>query len=312
MLARYPLGGEAYTCLLSPDRSRLYISCWGCNQVVLFDAVTQQLDGQVPVGDNPNDLCLSRNGEWLFVANANDNTVSVINTRLRKVVETLNTALFPDAPSGSTANSLALSGDDRSLYVANADNNCLAVFDVEEPGTSISRGFIPTGWYPTCVRAAGGKLYIANGKGLSSLANPRGPNPAGKRADVGYQQGSRQKEQYIGGLFRGVLSILAEPDDALLGVYSRAVYTNTPYTKNSETSSEGEAGNPIPMRVGDPSPIRYVFYVIKENRTYDQILGDLPEGNGDTTLVLFGERITPNHHALAREFVLLDNFYVNG
>lgn len=312
VLARYPLGGEAYTCLLSPDRSRLYISCWGCNQVVLFDAVTQQLDGQVPVGDNPNDLCLSRNGEWLFVANANDNTVSVINTRLRKVVETLNTALFPDAPSGSTANSLALSGDDRSLYVANADNNCLAVFDVEEPGTSISRGFIPTGWYPTCVRAAGGKLYIANGKGLSSLANPRGPNPAGKRADVGYQQGSRQKEQYIGGLFRGVLSILAEPDDALLGVYSRAVYTNTPYTKNRETSSEGEAGNPIPMRVGDPSPIRYVFYVIKENRTYDQILGDLPEGNGDTTLVLFGERITPNHHALAREFVLLDNFYVNG
>lgn len=312
VVARYPLGGEAYTCLLSPDRRTLYISCWGCNKVVLFDCETQQLAGTIAVGDNPNDLCLTKEGAWLFVANANDNTVSVVDTRQRRVVETLNAALFPDAPSGSTTNSLALGADNKTLYVANADNNCLAVFDVEEPGASISRGFIPTGWYPTCVRAAGGKLFIANGKGLSSLANPYGPNPAGKRADVGYQKGSRQKEQYIGGLFRGVLSILDEPDAALLGRYSRAVYANTPYTKSGESKSEGEVGNPVPMRVGDRSPIRYVFYVIKENRTYDQVLGDMPEGNGDTTLVLFGEKISPNHHALAREFVLLDNFYVNG
>ncbi len=312
VVARFPLGSEAYTCLLAPDGSMLYISCWGANRVILFDTRRQQLAGSIPVGDNPNELCLSSKGEWLFVANANDNSVSVIDTRARKVIETLNTALFPDAPSGSTANSLALSEDGGTLYVANADNNCLAVFNIEEPGASVSRGFIPTGWYPTCVRVADHRIYVANGKGLASAANPYGPNPARNRSEVGYQQGSQQKEQYIGGLFRGVLAIIDEPDAAQLGVYSRAVYANTPYTKAGETLSEGESGNPIPMRIGDPSPIRYVFYVIKENRTYDQVLGDLPQGNGDTTLVLFGDKISPNHHALAREFVLLDNFYANG
>jgi YVTN family beta-propeller protein len=310
VLSRHPLGGEAYTCLLSPDRETLYISCWGCNRVVLFDCELHQIAGAITVGDNPNELCLTRDGAWLYVANANDNTVSVIDTRVRKVVETLNTALFPDAPSGSTTNGLALSEEGRTLYVANADNNCLAVFDVEEPGTTISKGFIPTGWYPTCVRIAAGKLYIANGKGLTSLANPLYPGPS--RVRVTYQQGNRLNNQYIGGLFRGTLGILDEPDAARLAVYSRAVYANTPYTKSGETLSEGERGNPIPMRVGDASPIKHVFYIIKENRTYDQVLGDMPEGNGDTTLVLFGERCTPNHHALAREFVLLDNFYVNG
>jgi YVTN family beta-propeller protein len=313
VMAKYPLGGEGYTCLLSPDNNTLYMSCWGCNKVLLFDAENQVLAGSVVVGDNPNEMCLSKNGDFLFVANANDNTVSVVDTRSRKVIETLNAALYPDAPSGSTSNSLALSEDDKTLYVANADNNCLAVLNVSEPGDSRSKGFIPTGWYPTCVRVANGKLYIANGKGLTSLANPHGPNPVRKNEQVGYQKGSKiKKEQYIAGLFRGVLGILDEPDAARLAFFSQAVYANTPYNKTKETESEGEPGNPIPARVGQPSPIKYVFYVIKENRTYDQVLGDIPEGNGDTTLVLFGEKITPNQHALAREFVLLDNFYVNG
>ncbi len=313
VLRRFPLGGEGYTCLLSADKKTLYISCWGCNKVVLFDANNQVMDGSIAVGDNPNELILNKNGDYLFAANANDNTVSVIDTHERKVIETLNTALYPDAPSGSTANGLALSEDDKTLYVANADNNCLAVFDVSEPGSSTSKGFIPTGWYPTCVRVASNKIYIANGKGLGSLANPQGPNPTRKNEQVAYQKGSKiKKEQYIAGLFRGVLSVLTEPDAKQLAVYAQAVYANTPYSKSKETESEGEPGNPIPRRIGEPSPIKYVFYVIKENRTYDQVLGDLPQGNGDTTLVLFGEKITPNQHALAREFVLLDNFYVNG
>jgi hypothetical protein len=118
--------------------------------------------------------------------------------------------------------------------------------------------------------------------------------------------------QYIGGLFRGTLCILDEPGEAQLAVYSQAVYHNTPYSKIRESVSEGQDGNPVPTRVGDRSPIKHVFYIIKENRTYDQVLGDMAEGNGDTSLVLFGEKITPNQHALAREFVLLDNFYVDG
>ena len=113
-------------------------------------------------------------------------------------------------------------------------------------------------------------------------------------------------------MFRGTLSIIPAPDEEQLAIYSHVVYNNTPYTKALESIAAGKAGNPIPQKVGDPSPIKYVFYVLKENRTYDQVLGDMPEGNGDTSLVLFGEEITPNQHALAREFVLLDNFYVDG
>jgi YVTN family beta-propeller protein len=309
------LGGEGYTCLLSPDRKVLYISCWGCNKIILFDTEKMQTAGSIPVGDNPNELCLTRNGSFLFVANANDNSVSVIDTKAGKVVETLNTAMYPDAPSGSTTNGLALSENEETLYVANADNNCLTVFHVEHPGNSTSKGFIPTGWYPTCVRVVQGKIYTANGKGLTSYANPYGPNPSKSDEEVAYQQGStfeKRKVQYIGGLFRGALSIVDEPNEQQLAAYSQAVYNNTPYTKTKEVLAEGQAGNPIPMQVGDPSPIKYVFYIIKENRTYDQVLGDMPGGNGDTRLVLFGEKITPNQHAIAREFVLLDNFYVDG
>jgi phospholipase C len=131
---------------------------------------------------------------------------------------------------------------------------------------------------------------------------------------VGYQKGEARKPrtvQYIGGLFKGTMSIIPEPDETALGVYSAQVYQNTPYTKSGELQAKGEPGNPVPMKVGDPSPVKYVFYVIKENRTYDQVLGDIKEGNGDSSLVLFGERVTPNQHALAKEFVLLDNFYVD-
>jgi hypothetical protein len=113
---------------------------------------------------------------------------------------------------------------------------------------------------------------------------------------------------YIGGLMKGTLSVIDEPTDAALAVYSKAVYKNTPYTKEKELLSAGEKGNPIPMRVGEKSPIKYVFYIIKENRTYDQVLGDVPEGNGDTSLVLFGERITPNQHKLVRSLSCLTIF----
>jgi len=314
VLQRLDLGGEGYTCKLSHDRKELYITCWGCDKLLIFDTEKRTFTGSIAVGDNPNDICLTRNGRWLFVANANDNSVSVIDIRKRTVVGTLNAALYPDAPPGSTTNALALGEDDKTLYVANADNNCLAVFDVHEPGSARSKGFIPVGWYPTAVAVIGKKVWVANGKGFTSMANPNGPNPVVRRQEVNYREGDTKKAQpvqYIAGLFRGTMSIFPEPDDQLLGDYSTLVYQNTPYTKKGELTAAGEAGNPIPMKVGDPSPIKHVFYIIKENRTYDQVLGDMPEGNGDTSLVLFGNRVTPNQHAIAREFVLLDNFYVD-
>lgn len=310
------LPGEAYACKLSADKKELFISCWGCGKMLIYKIRQNKLTGEINVGSNPNDFCISKNGQYIFVANANDNSVSVIDLKKQKVAETLNAALYPDAPNGSTTNGVALSADEKTLYIANADNNCLAVFDVSKPGSSKSKGFIPVGWYPTCVKVIGKKIFVANGKGFTSLPNPKGPSPVDKRVELAYQQGdlsSLSDIQYIGGgLFKGTISIIDAPDEKQLSIYSQTVYQNTPYKKSKELITVGEEGNPIPKKVGDPSPIKYVFYIIKENRTYDQVLGDISEGNGDTSLCLFGKKFTPNLHAIAKEFVLLDNFYCDG
>lgn len=314
ILHRDSIGKELYTCVLSPDRRQLYLSHWGNNELVIWDTEKRKVASRIPVGDNPNDLVLDKKGNFAYIACADDNTVSVVDLQRRKVVEILTATLYPDAPNGSTSNSVALSPDGKQLYVANADNNCLAVFDVSEPGQGRSLGFIPTGWYPTSVRTMRRKIFVSNGKGFSSFSNPEGPDPTSLEQRVAYQKGDREtisKIQYIGGLMKGTLSIIEAPDERRLADYSRQVYRNSPYSKEREKLAEGEPGNPVPQRVGGPSPIKYVFYIIKENRTYDQVFGDMPEGNGDTSLCLFPEKITPNHHALAREFVLLDNFYVS-
>jgi len=303
VLRTVKLPAEAYAAVLSPDGAQLYISLWGGHAVAVYDLEKQQLLAPILVESHPNDLALSRDGRRLFVANANSNSVSVIDTRLGRVTETLNTALFPASPAGSTPNGVALSGDDTQLFIANADNNCLAVFDVRDPAASRPLGFVPTGWYPTAVRVAGNQLLIANGKGSTSKANPNGPNPV---YDVG-EKGAG----YIGGLLGSSLTRLPLPDAAALTAFSAQVYANTPFTKAREAAPEVPAGSPVPQRVGGASPIKHVFYLIKENRTYDQVLGDVPAGNGDASLCLFPEKVTPNHHALAREFVLLDNFYVD-
>ena len=312
---RFSLEGEGYSCMLSGDSRRLYISCWGCGKVLVFNTETRKFMASVNVGSNPNDLCISKKSKYLYVANANDNSVSCIDMQAGKVTETLNSALYPGSPAGSTTNSVALSADNKTLYIANADNNCLAVFDVSKPGKSFSKGFIPTGWYPTCVRVVNKKLWVANGKGFTSLANPGGPNPAVRAQKVSPQKSDSRKPpkvQYIGGLFRGTMSIIPEPDAKKLAEYSAMVYKNTPFTPDKVSSSPDARGTAIPDRTPGKSPIKYVFYVIKENRTYDQVLGDVAEGNGDTALVLFGKKITPNQHQLVKDFVLLDNFYVDG
>jgi len=314
IVRRDSIGKELYTCALSPDRKHLYITHWGGNELIVWDTDLRKIKTRIPVGDNPNDLVLNKKGTLTYVACADDNSVSVVDLLQNKVVETLVATLYPDAPTGSTSNGVALSPDEKTLYVANADNNCLAVFDVSEPKQSRSLGFIPTGWYPTCVRTAGQQIFVANGKGFSSFPNPNGPNPASREQNVAYQKGDLEKLhkiEYIGGLMKGTMSLIAVPNEQQLARYTQQVYRNSPYTKEREKLAEGEPGNPIPQRVGDPSPIKYVFYIIKENRTYDQVLGDMPEGDGDTSLCLFPEKITPNHHALARDFVLLDNFYVS-
>jgi YVTN family beta-propeller protein len=311
VLNKVKLPAEAYSCTLSPDEKTLYISIWGAGQVACYHTVTGTITN-IKTGNHPNEIILNKKGSILFVANANDNSVSVISTRSQKTIEVLSTTLYPTKLTGSTTNGLALSPDGKTLYIANADNNCLAVFDVSIPGNSRSKGFIPVGWYPTNVKTLGNKILVANGKGFSSMANPNGPQPVKKSDNSGYKKGATNtKSQYIGGLFWGTLSFIQTPQPARLKIYTRQVYANTPFNNKVTALAAGEAGNPIPRKIGEKSPIKYVFYIIKENRTYDQVLGDITKGNGDTSLCIFGNKVTPNHHAIANEFVLCDNFYVD-
>ena len=317
VLNRLDLGGEGYACTLGPNKRNLYISVWGAQKLLIFDTYKDAFTGSMAIGAHPNDICITKNEKLLYVSNSDDNTVSVIDIEKRKVIETLNAAIHASSLVGSTTNSVALSDDEKLLFVANADNNCVTVFNTSVYGSTITKGFIPTGWYPTCVRVIGNKLFVANGKGNVPLANPYGPNPTAKNNTVVLHQGdinTSHKVQYIGGgLLVGTMSIIDIPNKNTLFTYSKAVLKNSPYHKDTELELAVKTqNNPVPSRVGDTSPIKYVFYLIKENRTYDQVLGDISKGNGDTSLVLFGKKYTPNQHALANQFVLLDNFYVDG
>lgn len=309
-----PAGPDApfpYACRLDERRNRLYVSLWARSCVAVIDLEGGRVEAVWPTDEHPNEMRLTRDGRLLYVANANRNTVTVLDTAAGRPVETIHAALHPDSPPGATPNSLALSPDERTLYIANANLNVVAVFDVSRRGRSRSLGFIPTGWYPTSVRVTpdGRHLLVANGKGVVARANPKFPQPNRPSPPAG------TVTEYIGGLMRGTLGIVELPPrktaEATLREWTALAYRCSPPVPGSAAVAARPADSPIPARVGDPSPIRHCIYVVKENRTYDQVLGDLPQGNGDPSLCLFGERVTPNHHKLAREFVLLDNFYVD-
>jgi YVTN family beta-propeller protein len=315
IISKLGLDAEAYDCKLGKGAKELYITCWGCDKVLVYDLEKNLWKSPIIVGDNPNEMLVTKDGKYLYVCNSNDNSVSVVDLSTRRVIETLDAALFPNSPSGSTTNSLALDPVAKRLYIANANNNCLAVFDVAVPGKSVAKGFMPVGWYPTAVKIVNSKLWVANGKGMTSLANPFGPSPLRKKEEIihhGFNTKDASQVEYIGGLFKGTMSIIDLPNQSSLDMYTKAVYANAAYSQAKAEMADVKAPTfPIPMKVGSPSPIKYVFYVIKENRTYDQVLADVKGGNGDTSLLLFGKNITPNQHKLAESFVLLDNFYVD-
>ncbi len=294
-----------YTCLPDERHGRVFVSLWAKSTVLVLDAQTGAEQARWPVGPHPNEMLLGHDGR-LFVAESNLNSVSILDTATGRVTETLSSSLQPNALPGSMPNSLALTPDGTQLFVANANNNNLAVFNVAAPGRARSLGFIPVGWFPTSVRVTrdGRMLVVANGKGLTSHANPHGPYPGSKVP--------RNLQEYIGGLMLGTVALIPLPDSA--GREAQyAAWTRTAYTCSPPAAvAPAAAGGPIPARVGEASPLRHVIYIVRENRTYDQVLGDMPEGNGDPRLCLFGETVTPNAHALAREFVLLDNCYADG
>ncbi len=307
-----PNNSFPYTAVVEPGGKRLFVSLWAKGGVAVVDLESNKVAGVWKTASHPTEMAIDEKRKVLYVSCANSTQVSVFDLTTGNPVQTINAALYPVAPSGNTPNSLSLTPDGELLFVANADANNLSVFNVSDPKQVKPLGFIPTGWYPTSVRfnKLDKTLIVANGKGNVSKANPSGPNP-------GVPGGGTL--EYIGSLFRGTVSFIPMPDDEQMAKFSKTAYACSPLDKENAPRTDGiEKDNPIPKKVGDPSPIKHVIYVIKENRTYDQVFGDMaarkqnPKGNGEPNLCLFPEEITPNHHKLADEFVLLDNIYVDG
>ncbi len=326
--ARIGVGQHPHTCVLGAGNLNLYVSNWGSRSVSVVDTKKNRRLQDIPVGLRPNDMALAPDGR-LFVACSGDNTVHVIDTKVvEKIVpeatprrrpreaarEIIETSLYPDSPEGSTPDAVAVSPDGKTLFIANADNNDVAVVDIADPRASRIEGFIPVGWYPTALATSPDNLtlYVGNGKGLHSRAN----YPAQLDSPRRVLQGAAF--DYIGRTLVGSVSFITRPTLAEMQRFTEQVRRNSPYTPSALRAAPTHSECVIPDVVGQPCPIKHVLYVIKENRTYDQVLGDFkdaagrPAGNGDPHLTIYGENITPNQHRLAREYVLLDNLYCNG
>ncbi|CAN5488470.1 hypothetical protein BH11ARM2_BH11ARM2_08150 [soil metagenome] len=298
------VGYRPYAAALSPDGETLAVSNWGNKSVSLLDARTLKDNGRVAVGSHPTALLYTPDGR-LFVTNAGADTFSVIEKG--RVSETVRVGLDPSHPIGATPVALALSPDAKTLYVADAGENCVGVVDVSRPGRSRRKGLIPTERYPTALAVTpdGKRLLIGTAKGYY------GPN-AGEGVDLGVGKTEGKSYgapfRYIGDQLAGRLTVVDVPEGKTLARLTKQAIENSPLgLAAAATARERKA-----VEAGAFKNIKHIVYVIRENRTYDQVLGDIPKGNGDPHLTIFGEKVTPNGHKLANTFVLLDNLYTDG
>jgi YVTN family beta-propeller protein len=315
VISRIKTGRRPYRILFHKSGQSLYVSSWSDGSVGQYDVASGTLMANTRVGPHATDM-VWRDGEVddqpsikarLFVSASNTNSVYVLGateTGSLSQLETINLALSPRQPVGMTPEGMGLSGDGNRLLVACADANAVAVIDLSGARSRVL-GFVPTGWYPTVAFALpGGRMGVLNGRGLQSYANPKGPNPM---VELEKNQEGTRADQYVGVMQTGTVQIVDALDEARLQALTQDVISNSPYRDEKLDDPGIPANNPV--RPG--GPIKHVLYIVKENRTYDQVLGDMKQGNGDPALVLFGEEATPNLHKIARDFVLLDNFYVN-
>jgi YVTN family beta-propeller protein len=298
------VGGEFPFWVVLVGESTAYVSCQRDREVVQVDLAAARVTRRFPVGGQPTKMVVNRNATRLFVANANSDSVSVLSLPDGALVSQLSTAVSGQAGlSGSNPNDVQLSTDEKSLYVTLGGNNAVAIFDLGGGRGSRLLGLVPTGFYPHAVTVGqGGRfLYVAHGK------SPTGPNPRGPWTDVARSSLAPYAEnaanQYSLALMRGGLLAAPMPSSAVLATLTQQVLQNNRF--------EATPRDPDVFR-GLRGKVKHVIYVIGENRTYDQILGDLKGSDGDPALVHWGEPITPNHHALAREFVALDRFFDSG
>jgi len=316
VIERIRTGRRPYRILFAPDGASFFVSSWADAAIYQHKPETGERITAIRVGPGPMDMVWrdkqsgddasddTRFKARIFVAASNTNVVyslGVGDDGSARQIETISVALSPNQPAGMTPTALALSVDKARLYVVCSDANAVAAVDVAS-GRSRVAGFIPVGWYPIAARGlADGRLLAFNGRGERSFPNPDGPQ-AGRQPAVSHE--GLRNPGYVGNLQLGSASVTI-PAQHLLDARSVVAETAPRSARMSRSSSV------VPMNSSQKSPIEHVVYIVKENRTYDQVLGDLGTGNGDPTLTLFHEDSAPNHHRLAREFVVLDNFYVN-
>jgi YVTN family beta-propeller protein len=298
-------GHRPYAVVASVDGHSAYVTDQGSNTVSVLDLTGPEPAEQktITVGTHPNKAVASADGRTLYVANGDSDEISVIDAASTAVTRSISLAPYRDAQVGSSPDALTLSRDGRTLYVANAGNNDVAVIDLASGQVN---GLIPTGWYPTALVATDRALFITNGKGLGAGPNggPGHPNP--------YEVKTPTAEQYVGSMMVGTLSTVQIPVRRdQLREWTAQVARNDGFGANGDVRAGGHASTIVPRHVGERSPIQHVIYVVKENRTYDQVFGSLGKGNGDPKLNLFGAESAPNARALEREYVTLDNFYAD-
>ncbi len=316
---RVPVGHYPYTTLASHDGTRVYVSNWGDGTISVIDTRSQTVAATIPVGNHPSAMIFGPD-QLLFVADSNSDAVSVIDTSINQQLRMLSVAPYTHAPLSSSPEGLAVSPDGHRLYVANAGTNEVMVFALHgRNGPEERLGRIPTAWYPTSVAVSpdNGSLFVTNAKGLGAGPNNQRiyPNPERQHAPIidgltGYNDGycTCTFNQYSGSMIDGTLSTIPVPGTGRLQVYTDQVVRNNHQDDRSLTLRS--PGNPVPLP-GGTSPIKHVIYIVKENRTYDQVFGDAAIGNNDPSLTLFPRSNTPNLHALGDRFGLLDNFYAD-
>jgi DNA-binding beta-propeller fold protein YncE len=321
VIERFPCARRPYRILFHPDGKSFFLTSWADGSLHHHDAAGGKEIFFLRLGPQPMDMAYAehrpRLGEppeenpftgRLFVTLANTNRVAIIGIRRNKdfeLIESINLALWPNQPLGMTPSAVAVDADGRRLFVACSNFNAVAVADISG-ATPRLEGFVPAGWYPTAVRPlGGGRLAILNGRGAASFANPDGPNPL--KMPILFGRGI-DAPGYIAARQTGSLSLIEPFDATELRQYTRAVFRNSPYsdqkleTQESERAEAGEEANPI----------RHVLYIIKGSLTFDALFGDFQGARGEPRLAVFGSAAAPNHHKLAREFVLFDNFYAAG
>ena len=275
-----------------------FVASEGSVSIVLLDSTEKP--AEILTGLHACALAATPNGRYLVVANAASDTLSVIDTRTDTIIETICARQSPGDLFGAQPNALAFDKSGKTLFVCNGTQNAVAVVQFD-PGQSKLRGLIPVGWFPGAVvyDSKHRSIDVANIKGFT-LGRPNKASGA---------------PQYNSLQWRGSLSLVTIPGARALETLTQNALANMRYPLLAAAKlppRTGQAPHPVPERVGEPSVFKHVIYIIKENRTYDQVLGDVMEGAGDPSLCIFGQHITPNQHKMVHDFILLDNTYCCG